>query len=71
MQQEEKGRITVEFANGSPPLEYDLVVACDRATSRTRAIGLGCDVRDHIKRLNCWAAYFSIEEDLLKGSHMA
>ena len=70
MQQNEKddGPITVEFANGLPTSEYDLVVACDGATSRTRAIGLGCGVRDHIKPTNCWAAYFSIEQDLLQGS---
>ena len=73
MQQNEKddGPITVEFANGLPTSEYDLVVACDGATSRTRAIGLGCGVRDHIKPTNCWAAYYSIEQDLLEGSKMA
>lgn len=73
MQQNEKddGPITVEFANGLPTSEYDLVVACDGATSRTRAMGLGCGVRDHIEPTNCWAAYFSIEEDLLKGRKMA
>ena len=73
MQQYEKDDrpITVEFANGLPTSEYDLVVACDGATSRTRAIGLGCGVRDHIKPTNCWAAYFSIEQDLLEGSKMA
>ncbi len=70
LQQNEKADkpITVEFANGLPTSEYDLVVACDGATSRTRAIGLGCGVRTHIKPINCWAAYFSIKQDLLKGS---
>ena len=70
MQQNEKedGPITVKFANGLPTTQYDLVVACDGATSRTRAIGLGCGVRDHIKSTNCWGAYFSIEQDLLQGS---
>ena len=63
--------VTVEFANGLPTSEYDLVVACDGATSRTRAIGLGGGVRDHIKPTNCWAAYFSIKQDLLEGSKMA
>ena len=73
MQQNGKddGPITVEFANGLPTSEYDLVVACDGATSRTRAMGLGCGVRDYIQPTNCWAAYFSIEQDLLKGSKMA
>lgn len=65
------GPITVEFVNGSPTSEYDLVVAADGATSRTRAIGFGCGVRDYINPLNCWAAYFSIKQDLLKGSKMA
>ena len=60
--------ITVEFANGSTASEYDLVVACDGATSRTRAMGFGCGVRDHIVPTNCWAAYFSIKQDLLQGS---
>lgn len=62
--------VTVEFTNDSPNAEYDLVVACDVATSRTRAIGLGCGVRDHIHPTNCWAAYFSIKQDLLQGSKM-
>ena len=68
---DEDGPITVEFANGFPTSEYDLVVACDGATSRTRAMGFGCGVRDHIKPTNVWAAYFSIEQDLLGGSKVA
>ncbi|KAK5939033.1 hypothetical protein PMZ80_008336 [Knufia obscura] len=68
---EDDGPIKVEFLNGLPASEYDLVVACDGATSRTRAIGLGCGVRDHIIPTNCWAAYFSIEQDLLGGSKVA
>ena len=70
MQQHEsdKGPITVEFLNGFPTSKFDLVVACDGANSRTRAIGFGCGVRDHIKPANQWAAYFTIQEDLLKGS---
>lgn len=62
--------VTVEFMNGLPTSEYDLVVACDGATSRTRAIGLGCGVRDYVEPTYCWAAYFTIKEDLLKGSKM-
>lgn len=69
---DDDGPITVEFANNRlPTSEYDLVVACDGATSRTRAMGLGCGVRDHIIPTNCWAAYFSIEKDLLEGSRIA
>lgn len=64
---DDAGPITVEFANGLPTAEYDLVVACDGATSRTRALGFGYGVRDHIVPLNTWAAYFNIKEDLLDG----
>lgn len=64
----ENGPCVVEFANGHPAEEFDLVVACDGATSRTRALGLGCGVRDHIITTNHWAAYFDIETDLLEGS---
>ena len=67
-QSEQQNRsVTVEFMNGYPKTEYDLVVACDGGTSRTRAMGLVCGVRDHIIPTNCWAAYFSIKDDLLKG----
>ncbi|KAL8782207.1 MAG: hypothetical protein Q9213_005609 [Squamulea squamosa] len=66
------GPINVEFANGIlPTSEYDLVVACDGATSRTRAMGLGVGVRDHIQPTNCWVAYFSIQQDILEGSNVA
>lgn len=67
-QAEESGPLTVEFMNGHPTTQYDLVVACDGSTSRTRAMGLGCGVRDHIRSVDCWAAYFSVEKDLLDGS---
>jgi 2-polyprenyl-6-methoxyphenol hydroxylase-like FAD-dependent oxidoreductase len=60
--------ITVEFENGSATSDYDLVVACDGATSRTRAMGIGCNVRDHVIPTNSWAAYFSTKQDLLQGS---
>ena len=62
------GPVTVEFANGLSSQEYDLVVACDGAMSRTRAIGLGCGLRDYVKPTGRWAAFFSVEQDLLKGS---
>lgn len=70
MLQNDDGPIKVEFANGLPTSEFDLVVACDGATSRTRAMGLNCGVRDHIRTLNSWVAFFSIEEDLSEGSKM-
>jgi 2-polyprenyl-6-methoxyphenol hydroxylase-like FAD-dependent oxidoreductase len=62
--------VVVEFANGLATSEYDLVVACDGATSRTRAMGFECTVRDHIVPTNIWAAYFSIAKDLLEGSRV-
>ena len=68
--EEENGLVRVEFANGSPTAEYDLVFACDDAISRTRALALNCGVRTHIKSTDCWAAYFFIKEDLLRGSEM-
>ena len=69
MQQPESGDgpVTVQFANGYPTAEFDLVVACDGATSRTRAIGLETGVRDHMHTTNSWLAYFSVPGDLLKG----
>jgi 2-polyprenyl-6-methoxyphenol hydroxylase-like FAD-dependent oxidoreductase len=66
----EDGPVTVEFANGLSTSKYDLVVACDGATSRTRAIGLGCGVRDHIVSTNSWAAYFSLKHDLFPGNRI-
>ncbi|KAF2673063.1 FAD/NAD(P)-binding domain-containing protein [Microthyrium microscopicum] len=62
------GPVAVEFANGLKTSDFDLVVGCDGAGSRTRAMGFGCGVRDHIFPTRLWAAYFSIKEDLLKGS---
>lgn len=71
MQQRDSGPVTVQFANGRlPTADYDLVVACDGATSRTRAMGFGCGPRDHINPVNVWAAYVDIQEDLLSGSKM-
>ncbi|KAF2847549.1 FAD/NAD(P)-binding domain-containing protein [Plenodomus tracheiphilus IPT5] len=59
------GRVEVEFANSLLTQTFDLVVACDGATSRTRAMAFGCGVREHVV---CWAAYFSTKQDLLSGS---
>ena len=64
--------VTVDFVNGQlPKSTYDLVIAADGATSRTRALGLHCKVRDHVHSLNAWAAYCTISRDLLDGSKMA
>lgn len=64
------GPITVEFTNGHPTAEFDLVVACDGASSRTRAMGLHCGLRDYMIPLNSWAAYFTTQQDLADGSQM-
>ncbi|KAF2024249.1 FAD/NAD(P)-binding domain-containing protein [Setomelanomma holmii] len=62
--------IRVEFAKRKQPEGYDLVVACDGATSRTRAMGFECGVREHIVSTNSWAAYFSTKQDLLAGTRV-
>ena len=60
--------VKVDFLNGHPSAFFDLVIACDGATSRTRAMGLACGLRGNIGPLNVWVAYLSIDEDLLKGT---
>lgn len=69
MQHQESEGI-VEFANGTSTATYDLIVACDSATSRPRAIAFNCGLRDHIHPVNTWAAYFSLSQDLLEGSNI-
>lgn len=65
----EDGPVTVEFTNKHlPTAEYDLIVACDGATSRTRAIGFNCHHRDNVYSTNSWAAYFSVNHDFLEGA---
>lgn len=69
---QEKDRVFVEFAKGQlPPSTFDLVVAADGATSRTRAIAMECKVRDHFEPLNAWAAYCTVPRNLLRGGKMA
>lgn len=72
MQQSEAdgASIKVDFTHNLPTTAFDLVVACDGATSRTRALGLGCGVRDHIIPTGLWIAYWSLEQDLLDGSRI-
>jgi len=67
---DQHGSVRVSFANGLDPKTFDLVVACDGAASRTRAIGMGCSPRDYVSSTNCWAAYFKIGEDLLDRSQL-
>lgn len=64
------GPVRVAFANETPTQDFDLVVACDGATSRTRSIGLGCGVRDYVHPIGAWVAYWSIKEDVLRGSRV-
>lgn len=69
-EREKEGPVMVDFANGVPASEYDLVVACDGTTSRTRAMGFGGSVHDHIEPINAWSAFFSIDDDLINGSNV-
>ncbi|KAH8725388.1 hypothetical protein GQ44DRAFT_739527 [Phaeosphaeriaceae sp. PMI808] len=64
------GRVRVEFANGERAAEYDWVIGCDGATSRTRGMGFGCGWREHVVPTNSWAAYFSIKWNFLGGSRV-
>lgn len=64
------GPIRVGFASGRQNETFDLVVAADGATSRTRALGLLCGIRDHVFPTGIWAAYFSTPRDLLDGRKM-
>ena len=68
--EKQDGQIGVDFANNYPSAKYDLVVACDGSTSRTRALGLGCGVRDYTTRMNMWSAYFSTKKDYVKGDRI-
>lgn len=65
--QQSEDSATVRFRSGSSET-YDLVVACDGSSSRTRAIGFECAVRDHIVPMNAWAAYFTIPNDIIKSN---
>lgn len=70
-QEASKGPVEVEFASGKQSESFDLVVAADGATSRTRAIGLQCGVRDHVYPTDIWAAYFSTKKDYVGGSNIS
>lgn len=72
LQHDEKsnGPIGVDFTNGMQSSKYDLVVACDGSTGRTRALGLGCGLRDYTHRLNIWSAYFSSKRDYVNGGRI-
>lgn len=70
-QQQADGPVTVAFANGRlPTADYDLVVAADGATSRTRTLALGGGVADYLHSSNAWAAYFSVSAGLLPEERM-
>jgi 2-polyprenyl-6-methoxyphenol hydroxylase-like FAD-dependent oxidoreductase len=61
--------VTVTFTNGHlSPTVFDLIVACDGAASRTRALAFDCPVRAHTHAINAWTASFTIPTDLLNGS---
>lgn len=64
-QPDSNGPVTVDFLNGTPAAEYDLVVAADGSTSRTRALAFSCGVRDHLRSMNLWIAWFTAPHDML------
>jgi len=63
--------VDVEFANGAPDRSFDLVIAADGQNSKLRSLALERGVREDVKSLDTYCAYFTIEEDLLKGSNHA
>ena len=65
------GPVLIEFQNHTPPSEYEVVVACDGATSRTRALAFNTTVREHIKPVKYFQGFFSMNQDLLNGSRVA
>ncbi|KAI0530400.1 oxidoreductase [Xylaria digitata] len=70
-QQGDDGPISVEFASGAPPAEYDLVVACDGAASRTRSMGLECSLRDYMTPAGIWGAYFTVPKVITQAPNIS
>ncbi|KAJ5246579.1 hypothetical protein N7468_001562 [Penicillium chermesinum] len=68
--EDDGGPATVESSGSLSTAQYVLVVACDGLTSRTRAIGLGGNVREHMHPLYSWAAFFTIKKDLIDESKL-
>ncbi|KAH7072308.1 hypothetical protein BKA63DRAFT_578122 [Paraphoma chrysanthemicola] len=60
--------VKVEFAYGKKAEDYDLVIACDGALSRTRGMGMECGAREHVVATDSWTVYFSSQRDILEGS---
>jgi len=70
-QNETAHTVTAEFNNGTPTQDFDLVVGCDGLGSRTRAMAFEKDIRTYLKPLSCYAAWFTIKQDVLGGSGYA
>lgn len=66
LNQDDSG-VHVEFSSGRSD-SFDLVVACDGATSRTRKLGMGEYIENHTAKMNVFAAYFSTKKDYLHGT---
>ena len=64
-------RVHVEFSNGKQPETYDLLVAADGIGSRIRGQMLSTPANEQILDEGCYASYFTIKSDLLKGERMA
>lgn len=68
---QEGNQVFVDFLNGQlPSSQYDLVIAADGATSRTRALGFECSVKDHTEPWNAWAAYCTIDKNILGKTNL-
>jgi 2-polyprenyl-6-methoxyphenol hydroxylase-like FAD-dependent oxidoreductase len=53
--------VTVDFENGMPTRQFDIVVAADGWASRTRKLAFGADdSRTAVKDLGQWAAWYTI-----------
>lgn len=53
-------RLHVEFANGTPARDVDILIAADGWASTTRSLGFGYARMDAIKSLGQWTAWFTI-----------
>jgi len=69
---QEGNGVRVEFTNGVLPAQtYDVLVGCDGQNSETRASMFNTTTREHIRSINAYFSYFTIEKDLLDGSGFA
>ena len=63
--------VVVTFTKSKEVKKYDLLVAADGLGSKIRGIMLNTSPKEQIYGGDVHAAYFTINKDLLKGSHLA